>query len=106
MNCTLDIKLTTKIKVGIRPSALRPLPHDDSRSVGLPNPRAVFTIGDVGETVTKETEDCIDPGLQPLQCRESHLIIITQRELKFNDLVMDGNSLTGQEELLGSRLQG
>src|SRR5688572_5130552 len=68
-------------------SALRPLPHVDSLSVGLPNSRAVLTIGDVGETVTKEIEDCIDPDFQSLQCRESHLI--TQRELKFNDLVRD-----------------
>ena len=67
------------------PSALRPLPYVDSLSVGLPNPRSVLTIGDVGETVTKETEYCIDPDFQSLQCRESHLI--TQRELKFNDLV-------------------
>src|ERR1043165_5524639 len=66
------------------PSALRPLPRDNSLSVGLSNPRAVLTIGDVGETVTKETEDCysIDPDFQPLQCGEPHLI--TQRELKFN----------------------
>ena len=69
------------------PSALRPLPHDDSLSVGLPNPRAVLTIGDVGETVTKETEDCIDLDFQPLECREPHLL--TQPELKFNDLVRD-----------------
>jgi hypothetical protein len=54
------------------PSALRPLPLDDSLSVGLPNPWAVLTIGDVGEAVTKKTEDCIDPDFQPLLCREPH----------------------------------
>jgi len=78
--------------------------NDDSLSVGLPNPRAVLTIGDVGETVTKETEDCIDPDFQPLQCREPHLI--TQRELKFNDLVRDWNSLKESRGIAGLSASG
>ena len=80
-------KQETNIEYPNLPSALRPLPHDDSLPVGLPNPRAVFTIGDIGENAKKGTEDCIDPDFQPLQCREPHLI--TQPELKFNNLVRD-----------------
>jgi len=76
-----------KQEANIEYPILRPLPNDDSLPVGLPNPRAVFTIGDIGENVKKGTEDCIDPDFQPLQCREPHLI--TQPELKFNNLVRD-----------------
>jgi hypothetical protein len=91
------------IKYPNLPSAIRPVPHNDSLLV--PQPPADWTMPDDDETVMGDEmrrDNVADPDFQPGLSNEPHFI--TQAEL--NDLVRDLNLSKRQAELLGSRLQG
>lgn len=91
------------IKYPSLPSAIRPVPHDDSLPV--PQPPADWTTPDDDETVMGDDmrrDNVVDPDFQVGTSNEPH--VITQAEL--NDLVRDLNLSKRQAELLGSRLQG
>lgn len=82
------------------PSAMRPVPHDDSLTI--PKPPEEWTLDEPDEeTAMQGTGSDIDPDFEPCSSGDPHLI--TQSEL--NDLVRDLGLSKAKAELLGSRLQ-
>ena len=82
------------------PSAMRPVPHDES--LPFPKPPDEWTLDEPDEeTEIHGTGSDIDPDYEPCSLDDPHLI--TQSEL--NDLVRDLGLSKAKAELLGSRLQ-
>eukprot|EP00731_Ephydatia_muelleri_P006654 Em0003g902a len=91
------------IEYPILPSAIRPVPHDDS--LPIPEPPEKWSLDEIAEGAAMHhlsTDSDIDPDFVPHMSGEPHLI--TQSEL--NDLVRDLGLSKAKAELLGSRLQG
>lgn len=82
------------------PSAIRPVPHDDSLPV--PKPPEKWSLDEADEDPAMESSSDNDPDFEPSTSGVPHLI--TQSEL--NDLVRDLALSKAKAELLGSRLQG
>ena len=84
------------------PSAMRPVPHDDS--LLIPKPPETWSLDETDEDAAMHqlsTDSDTDPNFEPCMSDEPHLI--TQSEL--NDLVRDLGLSKAKAELLGSRLQ-
>ncbi|XP_076324370.1 uncharacterized protein LOC143232621 [Tachypleus tridentatus] len=82
------------------PSAMRPVPHDDS--LPIPKPPEEWTLDEPDEeTAMQGTGSDIDPDFKPCSSGNPH--VITQSEL--NDLVRDLGLSKAKAKLLGSRLQ-
>lgn len=86
------------------PSAIRPVPHDDTLPVPAPPDKRTLEDDEDEEIDEPEAElsAAADPEYHPQQSNEPHKI--TQGEL--NDLIRDLDLSKKQAELLGSRLQG